>query len=95
MAITGLIGGIVLLGFLFFDEAGLPQYLRMVQEVERLEEEIQQLEQNNVALRNEIDQIENDPLALEALARERLGFVRQGEIVYQFVEPKEQVTGNE
>jgi cell division protein FtsB len=36
-------------------------------------------------LRGEIDRLEHDPSRIEQLARERLGFVRKGETVYQVV----------
>lgn len=65
---------------------GLPQYWRMTQELERTQAEIASLEEANAALREEIHRLEFDPFTLERLARERLGYVKEGETVYQFVE---------
>lgn len=65
---------------------GLPKYWMMTQELDRTQEEIVSLEHANTALREEIHRLESDPFALEELARDRLGYVKEGETVYQFVE---------
>ncbi|HSR41618.1 MAG TPA: septum formation initiator family protein [Longimicrobiales bacterium] len=39
------------------------------------------------SLRLRADSLENDPAVLERLARERFGMVREGEVLYRFVEP--------
>ena len=41
------------------------------------------------SLRLRADSLENDPAVLEQLARERFGMVREGEVLYRFVEPAE------
>ena len=38
---------------------------------------------DNGALRGEIARLQHDPAKIEQLARERLGYVRKGETVYQ------------
>ena len=65
---------------------GLPRYWMMSQELERTQEEIALLEEKNTALREEIRRLESDPFTLERWARERLGYVKEGETVFQFVE---------
>lgn len=65
---------------------GLPKYWMMTQELDRTRAEIVSLEQANATLREKIHRLESDPYALEELARERLGYVKEGETVYQFVE---------
>ncbi len=65
---------------------GLPQYWMMAQELDRTQEEIISLEQANAALREEIHHLESDLFTLETVARERLGYVKEGDMVYQFVE---------
>ena len=64
---------------------GLPQYWMMTQELDRTQKEIVSLEHANAALREEIHHLESDLFTLEELARERLGYVKEGETVYQFV----------
>ena len=82
----GLSIGIVLCLVWMLQGTGLPQYWMMTQELDRTQEEIASLEQANTALREEIHLLESDPFTLERLARERLGYVKEGETVYQFVE---------
>lgn len=41
------------------------------------------------SLRLRTDSLENDPVALERLARERFGMVRDGEVLYRFVEEED------
>ena len=41
------------------------------------------------SLRLRADSLENDSVVLEQLARERFGMVRDGEVLYRFVEPAE------
>lgn len=81
-------GGALVASFVF-DDMGLRKYVAMRQQAEQLQAEIRELERTNAALRKDIHRIEHDPARLEELARERLGFVRKGERVFQVEdEPK-------
>ena len=82
----GLSIGIVLCLVWMLQGTGLPQYWMMTQELDRTQDEIASLEQANTALREDIDLLESDLFTLEQVARERLGYVKEGETVYQFVE---------
>ncbi len=77
----------VLTGTMFFNDEGLPLYFHMRDTRQQLVEQIQQLEYINAAMAKDITRIQTDPQRLEELARNRLGMVRPGEKVYQFVEP--------
>ncbi len=68
------------------ESTGVPHYWKMTQELERTKEEIAELERDNAALLEEIHLVESDEFTLEQLARERLGYVKEGETIYQFVE---------
>jgi len=78
--------GILLVVSFFFDEMGVPKYLAMLRNLQHLEQEIRDLERANDELRTEVNRIQHDPVRIEELARERLGFVRKGGMVYQIVE---------
>ena len=80
--------GIVVLVMWLMEGAEITQYVRMASELERMNEEIAELKQTNSALEKEIFLIQNDEFTLEKLARERLGYVKKGEVVYQLVEPE-------
>jgi len=84
--IVGLAIGTVLLVSFFFDEMGVPKYLGMLRHAQQLEGDIRELERTNAELQTEIHRVQHDPARIEELARERLGFVREGETVYQIVE---------
>ena len=76
----------VLVGTMFFNPDGLPLYFQVRENQLHLIEQIRQLEYINTSMRKDILRIQKDPQRLEELARNRLGMVRQGEKVYQFVE---------
>ncbi len=82
----GLLIGVTLCLIWTLQGTGLPRYWMMTQELERTQEEIASMEEVNAALREEIHRLESDPFTLERFARERLGYVKEGETVYQFVE---------
>ena len=77
----------MLAGMMFFNADGLPLYFHVRENRQHLIEQIQQLEYINASMQEDIIRIQKDPQRLEELARNRLGMVRQGETVYQFVEP--------
>lgn len=76
---------LLLLLALFFGEMGLPRYFSMRDHAQQLQRDIQELTRATATLRGEIDRLEHDPSRVERLARERLGYVRKGETVYQVV----------
>ena len=45
------------------------------------------LEKENHQLYQEISQLRSDPIAIERLARQELGMVKEGELIFQFVPP--------
>lgn len=45
------------------------------------------LEKENHHLYEEISRLQKDPDAIEGLARQELGLVREGELIFQFVKP--------
>jgi len=80
--------GVAVLVTWLMEVSEITQYVRVANESERMNQEIAELEQANSALEKEISLVQNDEFTLEKLARERLGYVRKGEIVYQLVEPE-------
>ena len=64
------------------DPNGLRKALRNEAEGLRLARENEALAQRVARLRREVKALQGDPAALERAAREELGFVKPGEIVY-------------
>jgi cell division protein FtsB len=83
--VVGGIFAVALTVSLFFDEMGVRRYIAMQKHARELELDIKELEQTNGDLRVEVRRIQHDPARIEELARERLGFVKKGETVYQLV----------
>jgi len=63
---------------------GLLHLQELRQEQQALEAEAFTLTHENADLRERIDRLKTDDEFLEKVAREELGFVRKGEIVYRF-----------
>jgi len=55
----------------------------------RLDRQITELDRNAERLATEIEQLENDPFAIERAGRERFGYARPGEKVYRIVREPE------
>jgi cell division protein FtsB len=64
------------------DAKGFRRYLRLRQDLEAIEARNQVLSEQNDALLREINALRNEPAALERAAREELGYVKPGEIVF-------------
>jgi len=68
------------------DPNGLRKAIRHEGEAARLERENAALEQRVMRLRRDVKALSGDPAALERAAREELGYVKPGEIVYKLDE---------
>jgi len=77
---------LLLLALSLADPDGLRKALRNERDVRRLERENTALERRVAALRREVKALRGDPAAVERAAREELGYVRPGEIVYKLDE---------
>jgi cell division protein FtsB len=66
---------------------GLVDLLRMQREQRQLEHTAFDLQQQNERLRERIRRLQSDDRYIERLARERLGLVRKGEIMYRVTGP--------
>lgn len=80
------LSALLLVIFLFtaFGERGLLHLWHLQEEKRDLDEKNFVLQRENEKLRENIDRLRKDDLYLERLAREELGLVREGEIIYQF-----------
>jgi cell division protein FtsB len=77
----------VLLGIAVWYFPLIKQNERMRKEILRLDAQIQKEKEVNKRFRTSIETSQNDPKALERLARERLGYAKAGEIVVRFEQP--------
>ena len=81
-------GGLTVIGYLVFPlilgNMGLLQYLKMRNTHNELRTEMQRLSVENIKIQKDIRALRSDSYIIETLARQRLGLVRPGEVVFQF-----------
>ncbi len=69
--------------YLFF--SGYLDLRKVGQRLAIMEEENKKLAQENKRLEEEIKALEGDPFYIEKIAREELGMVKKGEVVYEII----------
>ncbi|MDH7499258.1 MAG: septum formation initiator family protein [candidate division NC10 bacterium] len=67
-----------------FSSRGLLSLYRLYCTEQHLQHQIAELKSRNAALREELWAWENDPSRIEMIARDELGLVKPGELIYQF-----------
>jgi cell division protein FtsB len=67
-----------------FDEQGLPRYRELSDQLAKVQTKNDRLRREIHELRSETDRLRTDPRAIERIARDELGMVREGEVVFQF-----------
>jgi cell division protein FtsB len=65
-----------------FGHNGVTAFLHKREEARELQVQMQQLQQENSRLQDHVDQLQNDPAAIEHQAREELHYTRAGEVIY-------------
>ncbi|WP_231511133.1 FtsB family cell division protein [Chondromyces apiculatus] len=63
---------------------GLPRLRSLERELTQVEDENAELTREIEALRGKVSRLRDDPTAVERIARDNLGLVRQTEVVFQF-----------
>jgi cell division protein FtsB len=84
-----LMSGLFLLGMMWvtvWGEQGLLTVQHKQQDITRLAREVEILEQENARLVQEVQRLRVDMVYLEKIAREEIGLVRPGELVFEFVD---------
>ena len=83
---AGLLLNIYLLLSFFFGEMGLFSAGKIRRLYEHVQSEVVSLEDENKRLARRVEALRHDSAEIERIARERLGLVREGELVYEFFE---------
>jgi cell division protein FtsB len=65
-----------------FGHNGLTAFAHKREEARTLQKQMQQLQTENGRMREHVDQLQNDPVAIEHQAREELHYTRAGEVIY-------------
>ena len=69
---------------MIFEPSGLPRMRGLDQELKTVKEENRNSEREIGELRSEVQELRDDPAAVERIARDQLGMVRKSEVVFQF-----------
>ena len=69
---------------LMLSQEGLPRLRTLRIEMEQVELENAEVSENIRQLRAEVERLKRDPKAVERIARDELGLVRNNEVVFQF-----------
>jgi cell division protein FtsB len=64
------------------NEGGVRRYFRLRSDIKQLEARNQMLTDSNAQLRREVEGMRSDAKVIERAAREELGFVKPGEIIF-------------
>jgi cell division protein FtsB len=70
-----------------FGHNGLTVFAHKREEARELQQQTQQLQTENARLHDHVDQLQNDPAAIEHQAREELHYTRAGEVIYTLPGP--------
>jgi cell division protein FtsB len=68
---------------ILFSENGVLDYVRLKRQINVVDASIKRMEEENVVLKGKVDRMQSDDRYLEDLAREKYGFIREGEKVYR------------
>jgi cell division protein FtsB len=79
-----LVVAIVAVPMRVLDEQGLPRYRALSDELRDVSSENERLEREVQRLEREVRDLRSEPETLERIARDELGLVRPGELVFQF-----------
>ena len=66
-----------------FSENGILDYIRLTRQGTSIDASISKLQNENIALKREIDRLQKDDRYLEDVARKKFGFIKEGEKVYR------------
>lgn len=73
---------VVLVADAIFGQKGVLERMRVRRQYEQLSISVDGLKEQNRRLREEARQLREDPAAIEAIARQELGLVKPGELVF-------------
>jgi len=82
LAVAG--GALLALLLLVYGTSGLVRVRAMKQEMRAMEREVAALRTRAQQLTEMVEKLRHDPATIEKLAREELGYVREGETVLKF-----------
>lgn len=81
-------GAVIVFLYIFFNNSGILQRIRLEMQKKEVIEKIQSAEEEQKKLKDQSKALDGDPKAIEKVAREKYGMVREKEKVYKVVPKK-------
>ena len=79
---------LILVWIVFAPNRGILDMVQAQKKLEKLQADNRKLEEENKALRQEIDRLQKDPAYLEEKARKEYGLIKENEVLYIFDKDK-------
>lgn len=74
---------------IWLQDGGIPEVLQLQQEVEDVTLQVKALQERNQSLDAEVKDLKKGLDAIEERARSEMGMIKEGEVYYQVIEPKQ------
>ena len=72
----------------WLQDGGIPEVLQLEQEIEMVRSEVKTLKERNSSLNAEVKDLKKGLDAIEERARSEMGMLKEGEVYYQVIQPK-------
>ena len=86
-----LLAAVVVIIAAVFGKHGLLTYTELNTRYQSMQDEVARLKDENARLKTEIEALKSDPEAIERVAREELGMIKPGEVLYRIKRKDEPV----
>jgi cell division protein FtsB len=73
---------------IWLGDGGIPEVLKLEQDIDQEQQQVETLQERNHALEAEVVDLKTGLQAIEERARSELGMIRKDEVYYQVIEPK-------
>ena len=74
---------------IWLQDGGIPEILQLESEVEKVQAQVKNLKERNSSLDAEVKDLKKGLDAIEERARSEMGMIKDGEVYYQVIKPKE------
>lgn len=75
---------------IWLQDGGIPEILKLEDEVVEVKSEVERLKERNASLDAEVRDLKKGLDAIEERARSELGMIKKGEVYYQVIEPEQE-----
>lgn len=86
--LISLLVGVPVVSFVLFSNKGVVKRMSLESEVQAMEAKLRESQQEQQELLEQSKALDNNPKAIEKVAREKYGMIREGETVYKIKKEK-------